>query len=211
MRQTSSAAGGAFHSAINGQASRRLICLPLMPRKFFRKYLPSHESIRQNRHLARFGALLHHPNLWHLNRHSVAGGVAIGMFSGLIPGPFQMLTAAILAIPMRVNLPVALFTTLYTNPLTIGPLYVLAYAIGTLIMPGEHAPLSQAPDLEWSQFGAWLHAFLEWMLALGKPLAVGLAALAFGLALAGYVFVQLAWRAYVVLAWRRRKQRVRRH
>jgi len=29
-----------------------------------------------------------------------------------------MLTAAILAVPLRVNLPVALATTLYTNPLT---------------------------------------------------------------------------------------------
>src|SRR6266571_224948 len=97
-----------------------------MPRKFFRKYLPSHEAVRQNRYIARFGTLLHHPNLWHLNRHSVAGGVAIGMFSGLVPGPFQMLIAAILAVPLRVNLPVALATTLYTNPLTIGPLYVIA-------------------------------------------------------------------------------------
>ena len=91
-----------------------------MPRKFFQKYLPSHESIRQNRYIALFGTLLHHPNLWHLNRHSVAGGVAIGLFAGLIPGPLQMLTAAILAVPLRVNLPVVLATTLYTNPLTDG-------------------------------------------------------------------------------------------
>jgi len=178
-----------------------------MPRKFFRKYLPSHESIRQNRHIARFGMLLQHPNLWHLNRHSVAGGVAIGMFSGLVPGPFQMLAAALLAVPLRVNLPVALFTTLYTNPLTIGPLYVAAYQIGTLFVSSEGAPLSQAPDFEWSHFVAWMRAFFDWVLSLGKPLAVGLAALALGLALAAYVFVQLAWRIYVILAWRRRQAR----
>jgi len=47
------------------------------------------ESIRHNRYLAHFGTLLHHPNLWHLNRHSVAGGVAIGLFAGLVPGPFR--------------------------------------------------------------------------------------------------------------------------
>src|SRR5260221_5246191 len=40
----------------------------------FRSYLPSHESMRQNRHVARFGTLLHHPNLWHCNRRSVSGG-----------------------------------------------------------------------------------------------------------------------------------------
>ena len=66
-----------------------------MPRKFFKKYLPDHESVRKHRHIARFGGFLRHPNLWHLNRHSVAGGVAVGMFSGLIPGPLQMLGAAI--------------------------------------------------------------------------------------------------------------------
>jgi len=178
-----------------------------MPRKFFRKYLPSHEAVRQNRYIARFGTLLHHPNLWHLNRHSVAGGVAIGMFSGLVPGPFQMLIAAILAVPLRVNLPVALATTLYTNPLTIGPLYVIAYWIGTLLVPGEGAPLSHPPGIDWSNFGAWLRALLEWSLSLGKPLAVGLVALAVGLAIAGYVVVQLAWRAHVVRAWRRRRAR----
>src|SRR6266852_9913000 len=178
-----------------------------MPRKFFRKYLPSHESIRQNRYIALFGTLLHHPNLWHLNRHSVAGGVAIGLFAGLIPGPLQTLTAAILAIALRVNLPVALATTLYTTPLTIGPLSVIAYWIGTLLVPGDGAPFSHPPGFDWSNLGAWLGASLEWMLSLGKPLAVGLVALAVGLAIAGYVVVQLAWRAHVILAWRRRRRR----
>jgi len=178
-----------------------------MPRKFFRKYLPSHESIRQNRYIALFGSLLLHPNLWHLNRRSVAGGLAVGLFSGLVPGPLQMLTAAILAVPLRVNLPVALATTLYTNPLTIGPLYVIAYGIGTLVIPGEAAPLSHPPgfDWDWSTFGAWLRALFEWTLSLGKPLAVGLVVLAAGLAVAGYVAARLAWRAHVVLAWRRRE------
>ena len=39
---------------------------------------------------------------------------------------------------------------------------------------------------------------------MGKPLAVGLLALAVGLALLGYVGVQLFWRIHVVRAWRRR-------
>src|SRR5512139_550620 len=99
-----------------------------MARKFLRKFLPSHEAIRGHRHVARFGPLLHHPNLWHLNRKSVSGGVAAGLFAGLVPGsnPVQFAAAAILAVAFRVNLPVAVIVTLYTNPLTIVPLYVLA-------------------------------------------------------------------------------------
>ena len=176
-----------------------------MPRKHFRKYLPSHESVRNNKHIARFGGFLRHPNLWHLNRHSVAGGVAVGMFSGLVPGPLQMLTAALLAVPLRVNLPVALVTTLYTNPFTIGPLYLLAYLIGRLIMGGEGAPLSPPPEMEWSRLGASLEAFLDWVLSMGAPLAVGLLALALALAALGYACVQIGWRAYVIRAWRQRR------
>ncbi|MGP1675687.1 MAG: DUF2062 domain-containing protein [Burkholderiales bacterium] len=182
-----------------------------MPRKIFKKYLPSHESVRNHRHMVRFGGFLQHPNLWHLNRHSVAGGVAVGMFAGLVPGPFQMLTAALLAVPLRVNLPVALVTTFYTNPFTIGPLYVLAYLIGRLIIGGHAAPLAPPPDMEWSRLGASLNAFLDWALSLGTPLAVGLLALALILAALGYACVQLGWRAYVIRAWRRRRQRRSEH
>ena len=181
-----------------------------MPRKYIRRLLPSHESVRNNRHMARFAPFLSHPNLWHLNRHSVAGGVAIGMFSGLVPGPLQMITAAALAVPCRVNLPVALATTLYTNPFTIGPLYLVAYTIGALIIPGESGPVPPHPDIDFVHLGKWIEAFASWLLSLGKPLAAGLLALALGLAVIGYFTVQCAWRLSVKRAWRRRAQARRR-
>lgn len=177
-----------------------------MPRKHFRKYLPSHASIRAHPHWGRLGALLDHPNLWHLNRRSVAGGVAVGMFAGLIPGPVQMLSAALLAIPLRVNLPVAMATTWYTNPLTIGPLYVIAYAIGSVFVDGG-ATLSSAPPLDLSNLWECAKAFAHWTLGLGKPLGVGLVILALLLAVAGWFAVWYGWRWYVVAAWRRRSAR----
>ena len=182
-----------------------------MPRKFFRKYLPDAAAVRANKYVAMFGSALQHPNLWHLNRDSVAGGVAIGLFSGLVPGPLQMLTAALLAVPLRRNLPVALLTTLYTNPFTIVPLYVLAYGYGSLLLGGDAGALPVQPfEMNWSDWGGSLRGLADWALALGKPLAVGLVALALTLAAAGYAAVQLAWRAYVVLAWRARQRRRRR-
>ena len=182
-----------------------------MPRKLFRKYLPDAASVRANRWVAKFGTLLHHPNLWHLNRDSVAGAVAIGLFAGLVPGPLQMLMAALLAIPLRRNLPVALLVTFYTNPFTIVPLYVLAYGYGTLLLGGNAGDLKITPfEMDWSNWHQSLGAMLDWALALGKPLAVGLVALALTLAALGYVAVQLGWRAYVVLAWRARARRRRR-
>src|SRR5690606_12983818 len=131
------------------------------PRKLFRKYLPSHESIREHRLLSRF-ARLGHPNLWHLNRHSVSVGVGVGLFAGLLPPPLQMLTAAILAVPLRGNLPVAVLTTFYTNPLTILPLYLLAYYIGQLFV-GGNGDFVAPPEFSWSEPGPWLDASVQWM------------------------------------------------
>jgi hypothetical protein len=176
-----------------------------MPRKYFRKYLPSHESVRNHKYLGKLARFLRHPNLWHLNRHSVSGGVAVGLFSGLVPGPLQMLTAAALAIPLRVNLPVALLTTLYTNPLTIVPLYLVAYWIGSTLTGGAGTPMTTPPEFSWSHIGEWVAALADWALALGRPLVIGLITLALGLAALGWVAVQVLWRAWVVVQWRRRK------
>src|SRR5258708_29485695 len=146
-----------------------------MPRKFFRKYLPSHESVRQSRHIRFLGTALHHPNLWHLNRKSVAGGTAVGLFCGLVPGPLQMLSAALLAILFRVNLPVAVILTWYTNPLTIVPLYYIAYKLGMFvtrghrqILPGGDLDVLGLPSME------RLPALVHWLTAMGKPVGPGL-------------------------------------
>lgn len=167
-------------------------------RKHLHRYLPTPESILTKPWCAPFRPWLGHPNLWHLNRRSVAGAVAIGMFCGLIPGPIQMLSALILAVPLRKNIPVALATTFYTNPFTIVPLYVIAYGYGRLFISGADLPQGFMPDA-WNPSALW-----EWMLSLGKPLALGLVLLAVTLALAGYVVAALGWRLHVIRAWRRR-------
>ena len=175
-------------------------------RNWLRRLLPNHEFIRGNRWLAPFSNSLLHPRLWHLNRHSVAGGVAVGLFCGLIPGPLQMLGAALLAVPLRVNLPLALITTVYTNPLTIVPLYLVAFTIGQLVVGAEgqfHTP----PEMNGLSFGDWIGALIDWMAGLGAPLAVGLPILGGILALSGYVVVRAAWRVHLIRRWRTRHRR----
>jgi len=181
-----------------------------MPRKFFRKYLPSHAAINGNRHVARFGSLLRHHNLWHLHRRSVAGGLAAGMFAGLIPGsnPVQFTAAALLAIAFRVNLPIAVIVTLYSNPFTIVPLYYLAFKLGQLVMADSTATMPEfAFGLEDKGFTEWLPTALNWLTSIGKPLLVGLPLLALLLSVIGYAVVRVTWRCYVVHTWRRRKLR----
>lgn len=174
-------------------------------RRFFRERLPDHDSIRRHPWLRPVQHWLRHPNLWHLHRRSVAGGVAVGLFCGLIPGPLQMISAALLAILLRVNLPVAVFTTLYTNPFTILPLYLVAYEIGVLVIGGPNrAALPAFPELHWNDA---LSQVWTWLTALGKPLLVGLPLLAVGLSVVGYAAVRLAWRLFVLWKWHRRHKR----
>lgn len=176
-------------------------------RKFLSRFLPHHESVKNNRWLKPFGDWLHHPDLWHLHRRSVAGGVAVGMFCGLMPGPLQMLSATLLSVLFRVNLPVSLLTTLYTNPLTIVPLYMLAYQIGAWVS-GVHNGMPLAPlvfpTLQWNN---WASEMWTWLVALGQPILIGLPLLAVILAIVGYVVVRLAWRVLAVFKWRARKRR----
>ncbi len=174
-------------------------------RKHLRKYLPDHQTIRDNRWLAPFGDTLLHPRLWHLNRHSAAGAVAVGLFCGLVPGPFQMIAAAICAVLFRVNLPLALFTTLYTNPLTIVPLYILAYTLGKAVL-GHGGEFVMPPDYGPEGFLSWVGALITWMTRLGKPLLVGLILLASLLALTGYAAMRIFWRLYLVRAWKQRRR-----
>jgi uncharacterized protein (DUF2062 family) len=134
--------------------------------------------------------------------------VAIGLFAGLIPGPLQMLTALLLAAALKKNIPVALLVTVYTNPLTIVPLYVIAFEYGNLLLGRSHGLGAIEPFvMDWTDWLGSMQAMVHWCLSLGKPLALGLAALALTLAAVGYVAARLGWRAYVTLAWRARKKR----
>jgi len=176
-------------------------------RRKLRQFLPDHDVIRSNRWFAPFENTLLHSRLWHLNRRSAAGAVAAGMFCGLIPGPFQMLGAAICAVIFRVNLPLAMATTLYTNPFTIVPLYIVAFAIGHWALPGEGRQFVAPPEPGENGLIAWMHALTDWMVGLGTPLALGLVLLGAGLAITAYVAVRLAWRIYLMCVWHQRSRR----
>ena len=177
-----------------------------MPRRWLKRVLPDVEKYRDTA-VARFlGPRFFHPALWHLNRRSVAGAVAIGMFCGLIPGPLQMLGSAIAAVWVRRNLPVAMLVTLYTNPLTIIPLYVVGYQLGALVL-GETHGMPPAPGLFGTSPARWAETIIAWSSALGKPLLVGVPLLAVLLAVAGYFLTDAGWRIYLRWAWHQRARR----
>ena len=183
-----------------------------MLRKYLRRVLPSHDTIRNHKHIARFGHRLQHHNLWQLHRRSVAGGIAVGLFAGLIPGsnPVQFTAGVLLAIAFKVNLPLAVLVTLYSNPFTIVPLYFVAFKLGQAVLGGASGELPPLPA-EFNGMTVLKHlpeAF-DWVMSVGKPLLIGVPLLALLLALIGYVLTDWAWRLGVIWQWRQRRQRNR--
>ncbi len=173
-----------------------------MPRKFLKRYLPEAHHVRKHRTLRRvFGELLHDPNLWHLNRRSAAGAMAVGLFCAFVPLPGQMLLAAALAILCRVNLPMSVGLVWITNPVTIPPVFYTTYRIGAWILGRHGEPPEFAPSLHWlmQEFGhVWQPLFLG-------SLVVGTLAAALG-----YLAVRALWRWHVLRERARRRVRHRR-
>lgn len=169
----------------------------------WRQWLPSPEALQGNRWLRWIGPALHHPRLWHLNRRGVALGLALGLFFGLLIPVAQIPLAGGAAVLLRANVPMAVASTLVTNPVTFGPVYYAAWRTGSAILGDDGRSQPPAAQAEAPQGSWWEHAWQRIEQA-GKPLLLGLAIFATGFGLLGYLLVTLAWRIKVVLARRRR-------
>ena len=146
-------------------------------------HAPTRENIERNRFLRPVAHRVLAPSLWRFNRRSVPRGVALGIVTGILFPFAHMPLAAVLALPFRANVPVAVSTTLLNNPVTFGPILFASYKIGRFalrldaVVPGR--PLAS---------NVHNHAgMLHWIAAGGPPIVVGLIILAAALAAAGYV------------------------
>ncbi len=161
-----------------------------MHRKLIRRYLPHHDKIRGHRHLSWLGNHLHDPNLWHLNRRSVSGAFATGLFCAFLPIPFQMVVAALIAIVARVNLPLSVVLVWITNPLTMGPVFFFAYKVGTWILGTPiHPGAAETRGVEW---------VMNELAVIWKPLLLGSLTCGTLSAMVGYCAVRTSWRLHLV-------------
>lgn len=165
-------------------------------KKWLKRVIPNPKTIHDNRYLGIFGTLLHDPNLWHLNRRSVSGGVAIGLFVMYSPILTHSLIAAGLAILLRVNLPIAVALVWITNPFTIPPMFYFAYVVGCWILGHPAA-------------GFNIHFWMDWHNWFGimGPLVVGCLICGAVCSLLGYLTVQALWRWKVVKYLQKRRER----
>ena len=118
-------------------------------------------------------------------------------------GPIQMATTVLMCVKWRGNALVGAISTLYSNALTIVPLYMLAYQIGRWFIPGD-APMPDMQALTQSQ--GWFSGMWDWLMGMGWPLLLGIPLLGVGLAVIGYVLVQVVWLWPVYLRARRRQK-----
>ena len=166
-----------------------------MPKKFLRRVLPNRETIERIPISRRFTDRFDRPGLWRVEREAVAWGLAVGVLCGMIPGPLQMLAAISLAFVFRLNLPMAVVGTFFTNPLTIVPLYMTAYGIGQKLSGAEQwNALPPLPETKWQALWTSMQAWWDWIASLGTPWIIGMLILSFGLALGSYLLMQLIWR-----------------
>lgn len=167
-----------------------------MPKRFIKRFLPTPEKIRSLKSLRFLGELLHEPNLWHINRHSVSRAFFIGVFWCFIPMPFQMVVAAFCAVWFNANLPLSVALVWISNPLTMPPLFYLNYRVGAWILDRPIEPYEF--ELSWS----WI---AERLVHIGIPLYLGSLLLGIASACAGYICIQFLWRRKVRREWRQRQ------
>ena len=168
-----------------------------MPRKFLKKYF-SDKKLRDDKSFSIFGEFIHDQNLWHIHRRSVAGACAIGLFCAFIPLPFQMLIAAGFAIIFRCNLPISVALVWVTNPITMPPLFFLAYKIGVFLTDTHLGPF----DFELSFHWLFTELHERW-----RPFLVGCFFTGTSAGLFGFIAARVLWRIRIVSFWNKRKLR----
>ncbi|MDO6447063.1 DUF2062 domain-containing protein [Colwellia sp. 1_MG-2023] len=169
-----------------------------MPKKFIKKFMPDHHTIKNNKHLQIFGDLLHNGNLWHLNRRSVAKAFAVGLFFAFIPVPFQMVLSAGIAIIVHANLPLSIAIVWITNPLTMPAIFYFCYLVGTWILGASEKAFVFEASWQW---------LVDSVSTIGPAFILGCGVLATVFSIIGYFGIHALWRYSVVKEWKKRLTR----
>jgi uncharacterized protein (DUF2062 family) len=168
---------------------------------WWRAHAPTRDSLEQVKWLRPFAHRVLEPSLWRFTRRSVPRGVALGIIVGIflmIPG-IQVAGAALLALPCRANVPIAIAMTFLSNPATTPFILYIAIVVGNPLI-GGHVDLSTI-NLMISE-GATLSEWAQWLASSAAPaLVTGLFVISAVLAAVGYLASALLWRYWISHKW----------
>jgi uncharacterized protein (DUF2062 family) len=111
---------------------------------FYLRRLPTPERVRDSWLFACFGPSLMRLDYWLPSRHSLALGIGLGWFIGLLPVyGFHMALGLLAGTVARCHLPAVVFGTFISNPFTIPGILTLQYLSGRWIcsLAGYSYPL----------------------------------------------------------------------
>ena len=148
--------------------------------------------MREIKSLRVMGEWIYEPNLWHINRESTSVAFATGLFVAFLPLPIQMVTACLIALRLRCNLPLAVTLCWVTNPFTAGPVFWFAYEVGALIL--DVPPQTEPFSISWE----WV---VSGLVTIWQPLLLGCLVCGFFFASLGYFTINALWRWDVVRRW----------
>lgn len=179
-----------------------------MVAKRVRKLLPAADKVSQHKMLRWLGPTLTKPSLWQINRRSIAMGLAIGVFWGFLIPVAQIVFAAVMAVFLRANLPMAVGSTLVTNPVTFAPVYFLAYQFGDFVL-GKSGPdvTEEMLAAQMNQISVTSAGWIDKIGDVAAPLFTGLVVFASVGAVLSYLVVTVLWRLAVVMRYRKRQRR----
>src|SRR3981081_940516 len=166
-----------------------------MPRRLLKRICPSPRSLERHWFLRLFGTRIADPRLWGLCRRGGTGAFRAGRAVCFIPLPVHFGVASLLAITLRLNIPVIIGTVLLINPLTIVPAYYLAYRLGAALLNMPPAVFSFEMSWDWLQNGLG---------PMWKPFLVGGVGVGVGGGLLGFMGLELVWRWRVATRYRAR-------
>jgi len=171
-----------------------------MPRRVFKKFAFKRHELSEKWFLTPFRHLLHDHRLWGIRRKTVVPAFSLGIFVAFMPFPGHMLMAALLALALRVNIPVATVSTFFSNPLTMGPIYYFSYQVGVDLLRIQPTPFEFEMSMEWVT-----HQFVS----IWQPMLLGCMLVGSIAALIGFVLLDVLWR-YSLHDYKSRKRKKRR-
>lgn len=167
-----------------------------MLKKYVQKLQITPDKLKNKKIFGKYGDVLFHYTLWHPTRRSIQRGFFIGLFCSAPPIPLQIPIVAGLCIKFQANLPLALSLVWVTNPITIVPITLFEYWLGSRLLD-----IIRVVDM------TGMSEQMEFQFHNAIALLLGVLVLGMCAGITGYIVSGLVWRWRAIRKWQRRKKR----